>query len=205
MSALTDLTRSWPMFAALGAGLVLTAVGAGALGATAWGTAAAVALVGSGVAALGWGVAALRAGRAPAPRGTLVVSLGIIAASGAVIASGAAPDLGVSVLPMLAADVFLVAVAFGAAAALRSRRVERADAAGPRRADAAGPRRADASGPRRADASGGRRSGARASTIGMLVGATLVAALATPALAATEAGEVAVPHGELHGDVGHHH
>jgi len=39
----------------------------------------------------------------------------------------------------------------------------------------------------------------RLSLIGLVAGALLVAGLATPALAATEAGRLAVPHGE-HGD-----
>ena len=179
MLALANLTRSWPAFAALGAGLVLIAVGAGAVGVPTWGIAAAAALVGSGIAALGWAVAALRAGRVPAPGAALSAALVLIAASGALIASGAAPAAGIAVLPLLAADLFVLVVAVGAAGAVRSRQ-----------ADAAG-----------------RRVGSprRSSAIGMVIGAALVAALATPALAATEAGEVAVPHGELHGGTGHHH
>ncbi|GAA1829497.1 hypothetical protein [Agromyces salentinus] len=189
MLALVVLTRSWPMFAALGAGLVLTAVGAGALGSSGWGTAAAVVLVGSGLAALGWGVAALRAARVPAPGVTLLVSLVLIAASGAVIASGAAPAVGIAVLPLLVADLFVVVVAVGAAATVRSRRGGPTDAASGRP-------------PVEVGAVRGRRSGGPAATaIGMVIGAALVAALATPALAATDAGEDAVPHGELHGNL----
>ncbi|KZE92507.1 hypothetical protein AVP42_02661 [Agromyces sp. NDB4Y10] len=62
MTALAVITRSWPMLGALGAGLVLAALAAGAGGATQ------VALAGLGIAALGWGVLSLRAGRALAPR-----------------------------------------------------------------------------------------------------------------------------------------
>ena len=53
----------------------------------------------------------------------------------------------------------------------------------------------------------------RLSLAGLVAGALLVAGLATPALAATEAGELAVPHGEHgtsvtdadHGGDGHRH
>lgn len=187
MSALAHLTRSWPVFAALGAGIVLIAVGAGAMGAPTWGIAAAAALVGGGLAALVWAVAALRTGRMPVPGVALSAALGLVAASGVVLASGAASAASISALPLLAADVFALVVAIGAAATLRSRR-----------ADAAGGRRD------RAEAARSARRPAVA-VIGMLVGATLVAALATPALAGTRAGEQAVPHGELHGEIGHHH
>ncbi|ANJ28201.1 hypothetical protein [Agromyces aureus] len=199
MSALTHLTRSWPVFSALGAGLVLTAVGAGAMGAPAWGIAAAAALIGSGIAALGWAVVALRTGRAPAPRAALVAALVLIAASAAVFASGAAAVAGIASLPLLVADLFALVVAVGAAVTLRTERSARAG-----RADAAGVPRTTKTAMRSA-----RRP--VVSAIGVAAGAALVAALATPALAGTRAGEEAVPHGEhgtsltVPGRPGHHH
>ncbi|MFF2271839.1 hypothetical protein ACFVTX_06180 [Agromyces sp. NPDC058136] len=179
-----DLVRGWPMLAALGAGLVLTATAAGAIasgaadvagGTGVGGGAAGVALAGCGLAALGWAVLALHTGRVPAPRTVLAASLGALAASGLLPAAGStAAALGIAVMPLLAADVFVVVVALGAAGALRG-----------------GPR---------ADRRRARSPGAPAarSVLGLVVGAALVAALATPALAGTAAGELAVPHGELH-------
>lgn len=171
--ALTEHLRSWPMLAALGAGLVLTAVAAGAEGF------AVVALAGCGVAALAQGVFGLRAGRSVAPAWTLGGCLAVLAGSAALVVSGTAAPLEVAAMPLLAADLFVVVVAFGAAGELRARR---AAAAGSRR-DAREPQR-------------------RLPVIGMLAGAALTAALATPALAATEAGDAAVPHGRLHGELG---
>lgn len=162
------------MLAALGAGLVLTAVAAGA------GGYAGAVLVGCGVAALGQGVFGLRSGRVVAPATTLGGCLGVLAGSAVVVVTGSAAVLGVAVMPLLAADLFVLVVAFGAAADLRARRVP------------AGTR------------SGGRERQRRLPIVGMLVGAALTAALATPALAATEAGDSAVPHGQLHGDLGGH-
>jgi hypothetical protein len=162
------------MFAALGAGLVLTAVAAGAGGVPA------VVLVGFGVAALAQGILGFRAGRVVAPATTVSGCLVVLAGSAALVTSGGAATLGIAVLPLIAADVFVLVVALGAAAELRARRAT---------PGAVRPART------RAD----RR---RLPVIGMIAGAALTAALATPALAATEAGDVAVPHGQLH-DGGH--
>ena len=151
MTALAVITRSWQMLGALGAGLVLAALAAGAGGATQ------VALAGLGIAALGWGVLSLRAGRALAPRSALGACVGALIAT----------------------------VALSVALDLRRRRGRRTAAADARASAEAHP---------------------RLGLIGLAVGAALVSALATPALAATEAGELAVPHGE-HGahDPGHRH
>ncbi|UOQ90704.1 hypothetical protein MUN74_07305 [Agromyces endophyticus] len=184
-STIPRFVRGWPMLAALGAGLVLIATAAGALDATgrasgvgggagAGGIVAAAVLVGCGVAAFGWAVVALHAGRLVAPRAALAVSLGLVGASAMLLATGTGPSLGVAVLPLLAGAAFALVVSAGAAARLRGGRRRR---------------------------TGVPRGG---SVIGMVIGAALVAALATPALAATAAGELAVPHGELH-DPGHRH
>jgi hypothetical protein len=169
------------MLAALGAGLVLTAVAAGA------GGYAGAALVGCGIAALAQGVLALRAGRLVAPASTLGGCLGVLAGSAAVVVTGSAGALDIAIMPLLAADLFVLVVAFGAAADLRKRR-------GAAAADVTVARtRREAREPQR-----------RLPIMGMLAGAALTAALATPALAATEAGGQAVPHGQLHGDLDTH-
>lgn len=171
-SALASAMQAWPMLAAIGSGLVLTATSAGVIdAAAAEEDGAGLAVVGitlsaCGCTALGWAVIALRAGRVPAPRATLASALIVVAASAAVLSTGLAAPLGVAVLPVLVAVVFAFVVAAGAGVELR--RLRRAPL---------------------------RR---RSSVVGLIIGAALVAALATPALAATEAGERAVPHGELH-------
>jgi hypothetical protein len=162
------------MFAALGAGLVLTAVAAGAGGASA------VVLVGCGLAALAQGFLGFRAGRVVAPATTVSGCLVVLAGSAALVASGGASMLDIAVLPLIAADLFVLVVALGAAGELRCRR--------------GAPRAV-----RRERARDERRA---LPVIGMIAGAALTAALATPALAATEAGDSAVPHGRLH-DGGH--
>jgi hypothetical protein len=164
------------MLAALGAGLVLLAQAAGAGGVTQ----PALAVV--GIAALGWGVLALRAGRVLAPAVVLGVAAASLVGAGAVVASGAAAMTDVPPAALAAACVFIVVVALAAGVTLRRRRRE-------------DPARASRSG-------GSSRAGSdRAAVLGLLAGAALVAALTTPALAATEAGEHAVPHGSHQLDV----
>jgi hypothetical protein len=179
MTALAAMTRSWPMLGALGAGLVLAALAAGAGGAPQ------VVLAGLGVAALGWGVLSLRAGRVLAPRTVLGVAVAALLAGGAAVGAGAMTD--VAGLPLAAASVFIASVALSAAVAVRRRRAEQV-----RFEEPANP--------------ASRDPHALSTFVGLAVGAALVSALATPALAATDAGETAVPHGR-HGahDPGHPH
>lgn len=168
MDALSTLARTWPMLSALGAGLVLLALAAGAGGYTG------AVLAGAGAAALGWGVLSLRAGRALAPGVALGASAGLLLGTGALVGSGLAATAGVRVGSLIAASVFIAVVAGHAALVVRRRRrTSRPDR--------------DA---RHAAVDG------RLSLIGLVAGALLVAGLATPALAATEAGRLAVPHGE---------
>ncbi|MEI5584602.1 MULTISPECIES: hypothetical protein [unclassified Agromyces] len=177
MKALEAITRSWPMLGALGAGLVLAALAAGAGGAMR------VVLAGLGVAALGWAGLSLRAGRPVAARTVLGIATGALLAGGAAVAAGAMA--GVAAAPLAAASVFIGAVASSAALDLRRRRAARAAAPA---APAAG------------------ETHPRLALAGLALGAALVSAIATPALAATDAGKLAVPHGE-HGahDPGHAH
>ncbi|GAA1058983.1 hypothetical protein [Agromyces bracchium] len=179
MRASATITRTWPMLAALGGGLVGTALAAGAGGAPQ------VVLAGLGVAALGWGVLSLRAGRPLAPRIVLAASVGALVLAGGAAASGGLAD--VPGLPLAAACVFLAAVALSVARAARG---ARGAGRGPEASAAARSTAAPST------AAPSPASEARRSLVGLAVGAVLVAALATPALAATEAGRSAVPHGE---------
>ncbi|MGR0218764.1 hypothetical protein [Agromyces sp. ZXT2-6] len=169
MDALAAMTRSWPMLGALGAGLVLAALAAGAGGAPQ------VVLAGLGVAALGWGVLSLRAGRIAAPRTVLGVAVAALLAGGAAVVAGAVTD--VAGLPLAAASVFIASTGLSAAFAVRAGRAETL--------------RVEESAK-----SASRDPHALSTLVGLAVGAALVSALATPALAATEAGEAAVPHGQ---------
>ena len=161
---------SWPALAAWGGGLVHLALGAGAI--TGAGGGPAVRVVGAiltvvGAVAIGWGAATLARGRIVVPR------LGIGGSLAGILIAAAAMSLDptrVSVFAVAAASALLVAAALGCALALR--RTSRPASA--RTTDAARPR-----------------------VIGVLVGALLVAAVVTPALASTEAGQHAVPHGEM--------
>ena len=179
MTALAAMTRGWPMLGALGAGLVLAALAAGAGGAPQ------IVLAGLGVAALGWGVLSLRADRPVAPGAALGVSVAALLTGGAAVGSGAMAD--VAGLPLASASVFMASIALSAALAVRARRTEPVRVEESERPTARGPR-------------------PRLSLVGLIIGALLVSGLTTPALAATEAGELAVPHGQ-HGirDRGHAH
>jgi hypothetical protein len=196
MTALSALARTWPMLCALGAGLVQLALAAGA-GGTVGGLLAA-----AGAAGLGWGVLSLRAGRALVPGLVLGTGAALLVSAGVLVGSGLAETADVPVGPLLAASVFTIVVAGHCAVLVRVRA---------RHARAG---RSDATTPRAAAVD------ERLPLVGLVVGALLVAGLATPALAATEAGRLAVPHGEHGGrsvtdhrhppgdpasDPGHHH
>ena len=170
---------SWPAFAAWGGGLIQLALGAGAI--TGSGEDAAIRVAGIlltviGAVALGWGAATLTRGRIVVPRLGIAGSLAGILA--AVVAMTLDPTR-ISVFAVAAASALLVAVALACASAVR------------RQTGATSTSRADAARPR---------------VIGVVVGALLVAGVVTPALAATEAGQHTVPHGE-HAELmepGHH-
>lgn len=119
-----------------------------------------------GVAEFGWGVFAFTAPRIPVPRiARLGVLVPIVAWIGLLVLGGPAGALGVRILPMLVASLLDVAVSVGITIVLRRSSGERKPLTAGRYLIAVG------------------------------AGALIVAAITTPALAATEAGELAVPHG----------
>lgn len=169
------VTSAWVAFAALGAGLVHLALVVGAP----WPVAAALVVLGA--AELVWGVAALRAGRPPLPRAALAVALAPIAAWMATLAVSAVVPIADAVaalrpLPLAVTTLLglIAAVSLGA----RLRRERDGAAAASRESSPPQPEHA------------GRY------LVGMLAGALVVGALVTPALAGTEAGLYAQPHGE---------
>lgn len=157
MNAAT-FVRSWPSVSAWGAGLILAALGAGAIVGPSSGTASrglGAGLVVVGVAALVWGGAVLALGRYVAPRTTLAgVLAGLLAASALMF-----------VLPThtsivaVAAAIFLLIVV-GAAVAVHVRRREREGAA--------------------------PRTAQPMSVWGLLLAASIIAVVVTPALGATQ-------------------
>ena len=184
---------SWPAFAAWGGGLIQLALGAGAItgaGGIPAIRAAGILLAVIGVVAIGWGAATLARGRIVVPRLGIAGSLAGILAT---VAAMALDPTRVSVFAVAAASVLLVAVALGCALAVRraARSRTRFPTPSPLAADAS----SGASG--RVGPAGGRR------LVGLVVSAVLVAGVVTPALAATEAGQHAVPHGEMV-EPGHH-
>ena len=182
MTENVGFTRSWPSLAATGAGLIQLAIAAGVVTgaggesrAAGPGVLAAVLLV-LGPAALGWAALVLVRGRIVAARLAMLGSVaGIIALTGMLMVE---PDR-TSILAVGVAVAFLVVT--GAACALHTRREARSS-----------------------DRSGVPHT-ARASAIGVLVGAAAVAALVTPALASTEAGQLAPSHSDHMVVPGHGH
>jgi hypothetical protein len=175
------VVRCWLAFAALGAGLIHLAL---VLRAPA---PIAVALVGLAVAELVWAIAALRGDDAPVPRLAMLVGSASAAGWAMLIVVDASA---VSGLAMGIATLFDVAIAVVLAArsrdgADRRRVITRTDTTG-----SAGVTASETASPPRA----GRF------VLGIGVGALVVGALTTPALAASEAGEHAQPHGTFHSD-----
>ena len=129
-----------------------------------------------GAAEFAWGVLALRGGRMTRPG--LVLGGSLLAIGVSVVAGLFGSFAGI---PLAAASALLLIIGFAAATVLRARSAATAAAHQPRAlppATRAHPRRA------------ARRRGAGRG-------------LTTPALAMTDAGEHAVPHGEMSGHGGH--
>lgn len=165
----------WAAIAAWGGGLIQLALGAGAV--TTAGGSPAIRVAGFLLIAMG--AAAIGWGAATLARGRIVVPRLSVAGSLAgillVAATMALDPTRVSVFAVAAASALLIAVALAAAVGIRRARRPRSS----------------------------RPDGGRPRLLGLFVAAILVAGVVTPALAATEAGQHAVPHGEM-SDPGHH-
>lgn len=165
---MNDVSRSVMALTSLGVGLVHLAIGAGSP------PLPAILLVGFGVAELAWGVAVLARGRLLLPNAALPLALSPLLLWGldvtvAIVLGGAGATALLPFGPMAASAV--LSLALGAGLAISRRR-------------AASP----------PPAASGSRPGRY--LLGMTLGAMLVAGLVTPALAGTQAGTEAVPHGE---------
>lgn len=159
MNAAT-FVRSWPSVSAWGAGLILAALGAGAIVGPSSGAASrglGAGLVVLGVAALVWGGAALALGRLVAPRTTLVgVLAGLLTSSALMFVL----PTHTSIIAIAAAALLLIVV--GAAVAVHVRRHGRDDT----------------------DTT--PRTAQPMSVLGLLLAASIIAVVVTPALGATQ-------------------
>jgi hypothetical protein len=187
----TTITRTWLAMAAIGAGLIHVALGAGAP------PVLAVPLISIAAAEVVWGALTVLKDRVFTPTAALAGALAPIGLWVLLITAASvsgAPEL-LSPLPFLAMgsatlfDLFLA----GVLAVQRRRAMRAGDPASPAR-NANANSDADAE-PNRgaAEPSVGRY------LLGVLAGACVVSALTTPALANTHAGQSAVPHGTMHG------
>jgi hypothetical protein len=166
---MTPLTRTWLAFAAFGAGLIHLAIAAGSA------LPLAIPLAGLGAAELGWGVAILHLGRVIAPRTVVVVSLMPVlvwGGSAAIMPGFGMPSASLPAFPLAVASLFNLFIAV--LVAIRLRGVAALPEAAPRTHQV------------------GRF------LIGLVAAGILVSGLTTPALAATEVGSHAVPHGTHH-------
>jgi hypothetical protein len=164
------LLRTWVAFAALGVGVVHLSL---AISAPLW-LGPIVALLGA--AELAWAIATL-ASEPPAPRIAIGVVLGTAVAWAALTTAGD-PAVLAALRPLPLAIGTLLGVAVAVVLAVRLRRRPAADPSAERDATPA----SDRTRPVRHVA-------------GAVAGALVVAVLVTPALAASAAGEAAVPHG----------
>ncbi|RNE62490.1 hypothetical protein [Cryobacterium tepidiphilum] len=186
---MTATTRIWFAFAAVGAGMIHLAVAAGAP------LLLTIVLAGFGIAELGWGVGVLVRGRLLVARVVLGAALVPVLFWGAIatVGSGWGPVAGdaLPLFPMAVASLFDLFVA--ATLAVHGRRHAASDT------------------PARAPAATARQDWGFLAAL--TVAGALFSGLVTPALAATEAGSKAVPHGShgipglefLDAGHGHHH
>ncbi|MDJ0377372.1 hypothetical protein [Cryobacterium sp. PH31-L1] len=181
---MSPVVRTWLGFAALGAALIHLAVGVTAP------FPLSVLLVGFGIAELGWGIATLATGRVITPRIVVGAALipvfiwGVTAALGSGLGVTSA-QTGLPLYPMAVASLFNIFLAATVAIALR-----RAPNGIPTALGAAAPATSPGTSTQGTSTPGGWRF-----ITGLVVGGFLLSALTTPALAATEVGSHAVPHG----------
>lgn len=179
----TSISNSLLAMSALGTGLVLIATGAGSS------PVGAVPLVALGVGALLWAVVVLVRDRVPGLRASFVGAVGTVVVW---VALYGLASQGVTtvppLLPTLSSTVLLLVVAAVLARRLRTLTLEET-APEELELDALVTPRSRR--PHRAPSAGRY-------VLTLLAGAAVVAALTTPALAQTQAGAFAVPHGSLH-------
>jgi hypothetical protein len=189
---MTAITRTWLAMAAIAAGLIHVALGAGAP------LALGVPLIAIAVAEMAWGAATVVRDRVPFRNAALLGALAPVALwAGMIVAASVSgtPEL-LAPLPFLAmgsATLFSLFVA--CVLAVHRRRALRATdpAAGSESAPNATSATNAASRRGSSEPSVGRY------LLGVLAGAAVMSALTTPALANTHAGQSAVPHGTSHG------
>jgi hypothetical protein len=169
---MSAITRTWISFAAIGTGLIHGALVIGAplgLG---------IPLAILGVVEFGWGVLAFTRDTLPAPRAAMVVAVaplivwGLLVAAASTLQSPALASV-MDVVPWGVAAIFQLFVA--SILSLHARRV------------------------REGRPAARTVPGAARYLTALMVGGLVVSALTTPALAATEAGSYAQPHGEHDG------
>ncbi|TFD83360.1 hypothetical protein [Cryobacterium fucosi] len=180
---MTSISRLWLAFAAMGAGTIHLAVGATAP------VLLAIILVGFGAAELAWGVATLVRGRLVVPDLALFGALIPVFVWGTTATLGSgfgipAGATGLPLFPMMVASLFGLFIAAALAVVRRraGRSIRQTGSAG---APAPGVGRTDV-----ATAPQGWRF-----LVALTIGGLLFSGLTTPALAATEVGAHAVPHG----------
>ncbi|MGG7465120.1 hypothetical protein [Plantibacter sp. YIM 135347] len=187
----TSLGNILLAFASLGAGLVYTAVGAGSA------PVSATVLVAIGLASMAWAILVLVRDRVPAQRTSLTASIGAILAWVALAGlSSIFPEAvgGLPLVPLLASTVMLLYVAIVLAVRFRASQAAATAETGAAAATADGDTTSSAA-PASTAQTTTRRTPAGRFLVGVAAGGFIVAALTTPALALTNAGEHAVPHG----------
>jgi hypothetical protein len=165
---MSTITRTWLAFAAIGAGLIHLALVIGSP------LPVGIALVGLGVAELGWGIMTFLRDAPVAPRAALVGSIApIVLWSLVVVASTLFQDSilasSLELFPLAIATLFQLFIAGVLSVHLRRKAEAEVEPTTP---------------------------SAWRYLVGVLVGGIAVSMLTTPALAATEAGLYAQPHGE---------
>jgi hypothetical protein len=179
-------TRIWMALASLGAGLVHLAIGAGSP------LSLAIFLIGFGVAEIVWGLSIMARAHTVLPRTVMVASLIPVALwalllTVLIVAGSSSLASTVPLLPMAVGSLLNLYVS-GSLAVARRRFDRESDAA------------ASVSSTTWADAAAGQPQAGRY-VLGLVFGALLVSGMVTPALAATNAGQYAVPHGSHGFDV----
>jgi hypothetical protein len=185
----SDAVRLFAGFAGLGAAAVNLAVASSLLAAAGPvlpRTAGAVAALGWGAALLGWSVAGLGRGRFPLPRTSAVLLPAVAAAHVVAVVVGAGSGMAGLGISHLAALLLTLMIRAATSWLVRN---QPNPAGGPDRHNEQG-------------GSATSRLGAGQLLAAAFAGALLVAAITTPGLAASTAGQFAVPHGEHTG--GHH-